>query len=112
MSVKIIYFAGKQIPKENIQCLEMETHRVFHYWTFHWSCKWKKEFPFFRKWRSPVWSRRELCCLAVEMKSGKVIRQFYHNTNYGGGSSTFANADRGKSEFELQMGIKPLWWTE
>lgn len=78
----LITVGGKNVPRERVIAFWKETHRVFPYITFHNCWTFKKEFPFIRKFSSPVWGRKELCCLAIQLDNGKIVRQWFKHGSY------------------------------
>jgi len=78
----LISVGGKNVPRERVIAFWKEKHRVFPYFTFHNCWTFKKEFPFIRKFSSPVWGRKELSCLAIQLDNGKIIRQWFKHGSY------------------------------
>ena len=92
----LIVVAGKRIPRERIIYYWRETHKVFPYIRITNPFKWKREFPFVRRWLiSSWWSWKTLDCIAVELDNGKIIRQFYEDGYY----ASCTNCELGMAEF-------------
>lgn len=91
----LISVGGKNVPRERVIAFWKEKRMVFPYFTFHNCWTFKKEFPFIRKFSSPVWGRKELSCLAIQLDNGKIIRQWFKH----GGYSSHTYCEQGLASF-------------
>jgi len=94
----LINVGGKNVPRERVIAFWKEKHKVFPYFTFHNCWTFKKEFPFIRKFSSPVWSRKTLSCLAILLDDGKIVHEWYKNGNY----SSHTYCEQGLASFIRQ----------